>query len=493
MATKLLLIRFFAALTQARRRELKLLTGMRIGDTDNPYKDTPGSGTLAGVATVLLSRGERPEEWYITAFTHAPAEVDLQPLERFRQRLAIALPKLADRYEEVHISPAIPIEPGAPNGDALVERGLHWVEQGCYDEAIGDFTCALALQPGTAQILLKRAACLRRQERMGEALIDYTHAQELDPNDPTILNARATVYWSVGRYDLALADVHAALAVDSTLPALHTKLGLLYYTMEQYRAAFAAFTEATRLIGNPDADLYYYHGCTAYRLGLYLVAAEDFAHAARRLDGSEIAAPYDVHFNRAVASLHLGRYEDAVASLTQAIALQPGEQLYVLRAGIYERLGRYLEAGADCDSALRLNPLGSEAYNIRGIALGEQGELGQALADFNQATLLNPNEGYYRRNRASTLARLGRTGEAAEEYDTALLLDPENSELRQARDVAAKAFATGRQLTATSVSTAYAAERPTLQAPRAAVPPYIMQDPNPEAASIPLERIKAAA
>ena len=48
MATELLRFQFASPLTRPQIDKLKAVTGMRIGDVDNPSKDTPGQGRFGG-------------------------------------------------------------------------------------------------------------------------------------------------------------------------------------------------------------------------------------------------------------------------------------------------------------------------------------------------------------------------------------------------------------------------------------------------------------
>ena len=62
-------------------------------------------------------------------------------------------------------------------------------------------------------------------------------------------------------------------------------------------------------------------------------------------------------YNRGIAKARLGRHQDAIADIDQAIQLRPDfADAYSNRGNTKVLLGRYQEAIADYDQAIRLQP-----------------------------------------------------------------------------------------------------------------------------------------
>jgi tetratricopeptide (TPR) repeat protein len=101
-----------------------------------------------------------------------------------------------------------------------------------------------------------------------------------------------------------------------------------------------------------------------------------------------------------------GDYQGAIATYTQAIALNPNyAQAYHNRGNARSKLGDNQGAVADYNQALRINPNYVLAYNNRGLARFKLGDKQGAVADYNQALRIDPNHvnAYYNRG----LARRG--------------------------------------------------------------------------------------
>lgn len=124
MATDLFRFDFSSSLTNAQIEELKSVTGMRIGDVDNPYKDTPGKGKFAGNVYIFLGREKQAGTWHISAFSHDLRDADLGAVDATRQRLRDLMPRIASVWRE--------------SGDeAMLTKRAHSVgEVGLYKEAV---------------------------------------------------------------------------------------------------------------------------------------------------------------------------------------------------------------------------------------------------------------------------------------------------------------------------------------------------------------------
>lgn len=92
--------RFTADLDGYYVRLLKEVTGMRIADVDNLWKDTPGQGEIVPEVNMHLWRpsGEA-NDWQIDATTRK-ADYDVAAVEACRQRLVDLLPQISQAWEE---------------------------------------------------------------------------------------------------------------------------------------------------------------------------------------------------------------------------------------------------------------------------------------------------------------------------------------------------------------------------------------------------------
>ncbi len=133
----------------------------------------------------------------------------------------------------------------------------------------------------------------------------------------------------------------------------------------------------------------------------------------------------------------LGRLEDALTGVDQALALQPGHAEALSNRGtILSDLGRHDEALAVYDRALALAPGFPDVWNNRGLTLKAMKRPGEALASVGRALALHPQFAEAHNTRGAILFDLKRTGDAIAAYDQALTLNPGYAEALNNRAVA---------------------------------------------------------
>jgi Tfp pilus assembly protein PilF len=133
----------------------------------------------------------------------------------------------------------------------------------------------------------------------------------------------------------------------------------------------------------------------------------------------------------------LGRFEEALASYDRALKVRPDyTQALSNRGNALAALGRFEEALASYDRALKVRPDYTEALSNRGIALSLLGRFEEALASYDRALKVRPDYAEALRNRGLMLHKLKRFEEALASYDRALKVRPDYAEaLRNRGDI----------------------------------------------------------
>jgi regulator of sirC expression with transglutaminase-like and TPR domain len=129
-----------------------------------------------------------------------------------------------------------------------------------------------------------------------------------------------------------------------------------------------------------------------------LVGLKQYAEAARRLDAlARKGAAGDAEMRAEIlnqagnAWLLAGQGELAAASFTAAIALMPGESLFLIdRARAWASQKKWAQAETDLSAALVAEPGNIEALVLRSSARRAQKNLQGAKGDVTQALLLEP-------------------------------------------------------------------------------------------------------
>ncbi|GBU21773.1 peptidase [Fibrobacteres bacterium R8-0-B4] len=94
------------------------------------------------------------------------------------------------------------------------DQSLVYDGRGDYDQAIADYTAALALNPATPEILCARGHAYRRKGAYDRAIEDYTVALGVKPDCLEALNSRGIVHYRMGAHKLAIRDWEAILKID---------------------------------------------------------------------------------------------------------------------------------------------------------------------------------------------------------------------------------------------------------------------------------------
>jgi len=80
---------------------------------------------------------------------------------------------------------------------------------------------------------------------------------------------------------------------------------------------------------------------------------------------------------------------------------------------------------ASLSEVISANPNNANAFNLRGTAYAQEGQLDEALADLNRAIQINPNFFQAYNNRAVVFTRLNRPQDALTDYDRATAIAPD--------------------------------------------------------------------
>jgi tetratricopeptide (TPR) repeat protein len=124
-----------------------------------------------------------------------------------------------------------------------------------------------------------------------------------------------------------------------------------------------------------------------------------------------------------------GRYQEAIASYDNALKIKPGKHdAWNNRGATLGNLGRYEEVIASYDQALKIKPDDHEAWYNRGVALFNLGRYEEALASWGNALKIKPDHHEACYNRGVALFNLGRYEEAIASWGNALKIKPDDHE-----------------------------------------------------------------
>lgn len=139
-----------------------------------------------------------------------------------------------------------------------------------------------------------------------------------------------------------------------------------------------------------------------------------------------------VHYYLGAAYIELGRYRQAIVSLTRALSYDPGMADAYRRRGdcqytLVPVLGGevqayYDRALADYEAALEIEP-DVYTHNVHGSIVGSLGQWDQAIQEYDRAVELDPDYGETFFNRGYVLKVLGQTERAIADFERFLAFE----------------------------------------------------------------------
>ena len=199
--------------------------------------------------------------------------------------------------------------------------------------------------------------------------------------------SRCRAYVDRGEYELALADSEALVKLAPALAAARANRGWLLGRLGETSRGLADMNEALRLQPR-HAPTYLARGRLKLDAGDVYGAIDDYTEALT-ID-PQLAAAYN---NRGNARADLGQLDGALDDFNSAICIEPkprGYRVYFNRANVWAEKREFDRAIADYDRTISDDPLFAPAYLERGKLRAALGRSVEAAADFDEALRLDP-------------------------------------------------------------------------------------------------------
>ncbi len=310
-------------------------------------------------------------ERYEEAFEHARIAVRQYPdCADCHAGLAAALVRL-ERLDEAdeHIRRALRLEPR--NLSALQNASeLHRLQER-FEEGVAAARTWLELRPGASAPHQALGQLLAGTNRHAEAESHWRRAAEIDPRDAVNVQNLAEAIRRQGRHEEALGWYRRVLRLQPGMALAHAGMGHVLFHLGRYGEALEGLTRAVELAPDLPAApaLLVLAARAAARLGNDARSARIHARVAESEPGYGHAL-----FRQGVGLARQKRYDEALEVFRSVVALLPDNAPAHSNLGaVLYHLGRTDEALASIDRALAIDPDFKNALDNRRAITGRAG------------------------------------------------------------------------------------------------------------------------
>jgi serine/threonine protein kinase/tetratricopeptide (TPR) repeat protein len=286
----------------------------------------------------------------------------------------------------------------APNDElryaVLNDRALMRFQRGRLDDAVADLRAATRLDARHFNAFASLAQVLQRGKKWDEAVEQFSQAIALKPALAALYRGRAAVLeerddQTPEHRAAALRDLDEAIRLPESNASVkagdHAARATVLRRERRFDDALAACDDALKIV--PDFDV-------AHRLRVMTLLDLNRAdEVIRSCDGALARGkPWpDIYEIRGLARASRGNYAGAIDDYSHALLLRPGQARVISSRGL-----AYLVSDAprlalrDFDDALRIDSSSAEAHSGRGLALVLLGDDQAAIAAAEESLRLDP-------------------------------------------------------------------------------------------------------
>ena len=221
--------------------------------------------------------------------------------------------ELEDLVNLIHQASNAPPATLSPHSHVL--RGNVYFEMGEFDNAIMEYSVSIKLNPTFVDAYQFRGISYGIKGKYDKAIADFNEAIRINPGDALAYYNKGLAYSDTQVNDKAIADFSKAIELKPKFLQAHNNRGVAYLRKGEHERAIADFTEAIS-IDSDDAFAY-------DNLGGVFAAKGEYDKALENVDKSISLSPNDPgpHFNRGIATWHLGNKIEANRSFKMALEL----------------------------------------------------------------------------------------------------------------------------------------------------------------------------
>jgi tetratricopeptide (TPR) repeat protein len=286
-----------------------------------------------------------------------------------------------------------------------------------YEEAVGQFTKAIDIEPREADYYYARGRAYEMLTKYPEAKADFEKAIVFSPKNVNALLGLGKVCNKVGVFDEALVYFNRASGLEKRNPLIYPEKVKTLIGLERYDEALRV--SDTAVIIKNDPMNYYYRGIIFTKLNNDIYAKREFEKAIsknKKLVEPRLAlAEYllthndsegamsqinevlkindrntDAYLMRSKVHIKNFDYPNAINDLSKNILIEPDKpDFYLFRGKCYQEFNQHTNAINDFSKYISLNPTNPDAFFARARSYEEIMNYDKAMDDYKQITVLS--------------------------------------------------------------------------------------------------------
>jgi len=295
---------------------------------------------------------------------------------------------------------------------SALNRAFAYLSLQKYDLSFKDAD-TIANQPTANGDALALRGVLRFKMGQKEAAARDLDASVEKPVRLVSLLLRADVLAQLGRTNDALRDLDSACQIQPNLVRARTERSRLRLANGDLRGALDDLDVAVKQ-DSRNPELRYQRSYVRGLLGDIAGRLSDLDEGIR-IDETSSSKGLRL---RGDVLRGLGRYQDALADLNEAVRRSPMDaESLALRGFVLSAIGRTSEGEADFAKALSVDPKSPSIYRLKGDILKAANSSERALSAYTQAINLAPTDPEARIQRGALLMQVGRYEAAIQDFD----------------------------------------------------------------------------
>lgn len=306
--------------------------------------------------------------------------------------------------------------------ELLTQRGTVYMELGQDDNAINDFTQALALNPNNVQAYVKRGKAKAQKKELEASDNDYRKALEMEETNIEANLGLAENMMSRNEYSAATQLLSKLNTLYPKNNSVYTLRGDAYQLMGKYREAF---DDAMDQVSFQEDYTKFMPLLTARAIQCDTYSLPKISNKVNSGNNLDLWLLVRAHIYE-----QFDRYDEAIADYNQ-LQESLGEEFAPVCAGrgeCYRKKGETAQAAKEYQRALELEET-PEAYANWSALKYNENKLDSALLLINKAVNLSPNTAAYYYQRGKIREAMNNNDQARREYEMGLQADRKSSTL----------------------------------------------------------------